>query len=793
MLIPTSYREENMQPEPKISAPTPIRQLHGGGVWGPVQFAVDEVAAQRRVLIVASGAWAASRFLRSLGPDAAMWEPGEVRPRTLAAVVLVSKDPAPTTSDTLILAATTSVGIARWAAWAEKATAETIAVGTTTLPSPGERDKLKLHGERAAEMVGMAPQAGWSAADERLHMKLGRKATRWGRVPSAALAVALSDATGREVEDKPTVITVDKSTVTEAMRSDWADRHPELDSFADVFGRTICREAKLAELECGALTNYRALLAPDWALQAQRDEMRAPDKGGLRYERDDLQAPAWDRKLPYSARTVLEKVLRTAGLLQLVLGQHPIETTAQMSSDLKRACLGVPAHQRPVLLRLGLDYRRASDTTQTFASHVLYRVGYIRGRGRDHKWGEKDYRRTHMHHHVLGPFYASDLPARTNAENSMCHAGATCETRESEGSGANPNKETSFLESAPGVQESMGTQVAPGWHSEFSALARGAEESHLGCEPGDSSGSHPGSGPSPVLGLLLDAAGWSAALPSIRKNDGNDGNRERSCEGAIANTVDGVLRLPPLAAYKPTSSFKAGRIYGHWPSSRGIVQGVPGVLRKHLHAMPGRTLLSFDFKNAHFHIAAQLSRPHDQKKWFQRLVLQDVYSTLGAELGITREHAKVVALALLNGGGFGAVSPHCPQGWSIEQVEKLIKDWRKKAIAWERTKGALWVSQKPVRCDENGVPLNSDKIGSMELQRIERKLLDLFLAEVQKSPLVRVLVPMYDGCLLDCATSDVFAATSVVHAAARAAADALGFPNMKVTTGAGQTWADAEE
>jgi hypothetical protein len=291
-----------------------------------------------------------------------------------------------------------------------------------------------------------------------------------------------------------------------------------------------------------------------------------------------------------------------------------------------------------------------------------------------------------------------------------------------------------------------------------------------------------------VAGFGLDLAAWLNLGVPLGQPDGFD--RQTVYATVIKNVRDSVLYIP--TRHRPATD-KCGRCYSRWAGAGTMVQAISKTHRTVLFALPGRTLVNFDFSNAHVRIAAQLSASHDKTKEFSALAAApDVYAFISEKLGVERAHAKLLVLIILNGGS--NITQHCPPDWTAEQVSNLVAAFRRVAQPWELTRRDLNKAD-PIATKTGAT--NDKQRGSYELQRVERRLLDAVLKELRTGlPDLRLLVPMYDGALFDIGSTDEAALktmASVIAATVATVTARLGFPRILAEVGYGQTWAQAEK
>jgi len=240
------------------------------------------------------------------------------------------------------------------------------------------------------------------------------------------------------------------------------------------------------------------------------------------------------------------------------------------------------------------------------------------------------------------------------------------------------------------------------------------------------------------------------------------------------------VSLPGPAAWLASRAEPKGRVYA-WG------QSVPNFARPFVCAPPTTTFVNFDFKNAHFRIAERMVLDAQPRNTFFAGLFADgggdLYSGIGARIGVSRDVAKLCALALLNGGTADTLARHADKdaAWAAP----IVAAWRKHNPWIELSKGLT------AKCN---TAHQKNSLVARVLQRHEATLLRLTLAGLATSGVQHVVVlPMYDGALLACFEGQESALMSAIKVAASAAAISMGMPSLEVTSGSGITWGKAQE
>ena len=277
--------------------------------------------------------------------------------------------------------------------------------------------------------------------------------------------------------------------------------------------------------------------------------------------------------------------------------------------------------------------------------------------------------------------------------------------------------------------------------------------------------------------------------------DGYDATRDVVWAAVLSHTgPNDVLHIPSNAKGMALNDPK-GRRGSFWPGTKALLQGVSKVLRPHMRALPGRTILNFDFRACHMVIAAALVAQHSGPCPFVELCrASDPYAAFAARFATTRAEAKVLMLSLLNGMGLPLLCART--GWSKERGAALLASWTAIAAPWVRLTEMLYKTDPVYGSGGARVDTYAGSRGALELQRHERRLQESLYTAVQKAaPELRLLATMYDGALFDVATADpdlIAGYVQLMRDEAVKLAAKVGYPSLPVKAGAGLTWADAE-
>jgi len=297
--------------------------------------------------------------------------------------------------------------------------------------------------------------------------------------------------------------------------------------------------------------------------------------------------------------------------------------------------------------------------------------------------------------------------------------------------------------------------------------------------------------------------------PPVLKQDGHDDQREASYR-AIQKSIDdmGVIHLPNPKYREAKALDPKGRRYSYFrwdfTNQKGVkfnamVQSISKSHRGLLRALPGRTIINFDMKQCHFRIAARLAAPFDGQGQFRNYVNQDdFYQHMADDIGVTRSVAKTCALSLLNGAGPGKLV----QEYKISHKEAyaIHKGFNTKARSWNTWRSEVNKQDPlPFRWDKKSKCMSAVRDhtrGALELQVVERRILDAFLDAIrEKIPALRLLVSIYDGAVWDIATTDldlIEQAKTLIVDTFKDTANQQGYPELQATVGSGASWGAAE-
>jgi hypothetical protein len=289
-------------------------------------------------------------------------------------------------------------------------------------------------------------------------------------------------------------------------------------------------------------------------------------------------------------------------------------------------------------------------------------------------------------------------------------------------------------------------------------------------------------------GFLLDAEAWRAAGRPAKKGDGFD--RDAVWEAVPEFVRAGVLCIPDPPTGAASYKDKKGRRSAYFPGTKAQVQGISGAHRHLCRALPGTTLINFDYSSCHSRIAAALVNRAGMPDADAFLAIcggTDPYQAFADRyLQGDRATAKVVFLALLNGATDKMVQQLT--GWGAAQASALSAAWGKDAKPWFNLCAFLH-AQDPLPHTEN-----AKQRGSRELQRCERALLDALYKRLKTTNL-EMVVSMYDGALYSVQSRDVKvvqAAQFQLQQAAEAVAVQHGYPQLKAKVSSGLNWREAE-
>jgi hypothetical protein len=649
--------------------------------------------------------------------------------------------------------------------------------------SPGFLSTVRRDAVATAKEVGAKVAHAFGGDDQKIHAIRARNRQSWDtagfwsglRTLDVSAGVKIVDAFKGGIEMDATALWIQEARQTKRVK--------DLEAWA---GRTLTDGEVESELKMYALTTLRGGYDLAWAGKNQWAELHDPDEEDIRVAGYDVYAE--DRRDVASRVLHMHEILGAAIAGLVVVGARVsasaadsvaaarraralfqreryrvLKIVAKRSSALRKRMLDTPTPAKRQTRQPGKKQRRSGPTIR-FITTVLAAVGYTRAGG-PRRVQENGVR---MRVYDFDP--AVPVPCGTY-------------TKESEGGGT--GLEPGFSADPEAVAST--SYIYPLYKD---VLATSQNPAETGVEPEYRPLPSPPAGTQP--GFQVDLGRWDQAGSPADKGDGHD--RATPYLTVPKFTVDGILFLPEPGRRRPSSTDKLGRCYGRWPGTTTLVQSLSGSHRHLLRALPGRTLLNFDFSNAHPRIAAKFAAPYDTRKEFAALASSaDVYATLAAGLGVDREQAKKLLLVLLNGGTH--VSRYCPPDWAQARVAAIVEDFRRLSAPWSAFRSKLNKEDPLVGKDRR--PTADNQRGALEMQRVERRLLDATLKRVaETAPQVRLLVTMYDGALFDIETRDsasVDAALRVLQQAAEETATFLGYPGLKATVGSGLTWKDAEE
>lgn len=547
----------------------------------------------------------------------------------------------------------------------------------------------------------------------------------------------------------------------DAIRVEEVRHAPFIEELEDWAGRPLTDPEILQELDEQGLTRLRGTYDPTWIAQQQWSDLHDPDETDLRMAGSDRYAD--DRRNPASALKVLHNLLGPTISAAVKKGEAVTVTRADSVRASRRCSAARTTGGRRVVDLLtkswGSIAKRMEDKSTAkestrFIGKLLRMVGYTLVQRSQRRVRRSGVQEASARYEPIVPKPAPE--------------------------GGTPQGSTSsFVEFRdvlpPAILEGAPVYIAGDSRPQNCAKA-GVEWEGVPQVAGT------------IGGFSLDVDAWRALGAPPASSDGFD---RATTYGVVPQFVkDGVLYIPDPAKRRAASD-KEGRQYGWWPGTKAMVQAISKTHRSLLAALPGRTLLNFDFSAAHIRFAGKLAVDHDQRKQLQSVSeAADPYQALATPLSVTRADAKLILLKVLNGGR--NVREHCPLDWDGPRYARFLKDLSALLQPWEKYCEDLNLGD-PLRTKKG--PTSAQQRGSFELQRAERRLCEYTLTELKKTaPQLRLLATMYDGALLDMDQADsVPAAFLAVEAAAAFAAKKLGYTKIGVTMNVGQTWKQAEE
>lgn len=620
----------------------------------------------------------------------------------------------------------------------------------------------KSSATRSAATVGGSAGEAWGKDDDKL----------WGHYLSArrSWSVGALYPGAPEVDMQAEVDALNRFQIAQAADLLWVDE-------ARTYGRTLALtkwaqrnlldEDILFELKYLALTTLRCLYDAAWAKDRQLNQLHDEHEEDYRLPGSDVYA--LDRNNLATRREYISEILRALNWETAVTAGQTVVFDSRMSPRLRRALRDLFLRSRwhavdhldpnnGAMAKAMLeepDPNAEPDIRLTLS--FMKRIGYrevsrrtiTSAAGRTPSGKKRYSRRQEVTYGPRVPF-------------SLGGPGSTGTIPDFRTSASASSKGDIQEDASADIQNPAKTEVQPGPPSQFSGL---------------------------IPGFRVDLEDWRTLGAPADQGDGFD--RQTVYATVPKYTHEGTLYLPDPAKRRPATD-KAGRCYSRWPGTQALIHAVSKTHRKVLHALPGRTLLNFDFSNAHVRIAAKLAANYDVTKEFGALAsAPDVYASVSMRLGVSRQHAKLLVLILLNGGS--NVGEHCPAEWTAAQVEAHVAEFRRISKPWISYYTAL-NKEDPLQT-KTGTTSDRQR-GALELQRVERRLLDGVLKALEKSaPHVRLLVTMYDGAVFDIESTsldDITAAKNAIEEAVAQTCRMLGYPNITADVGSGTTWAQAE-
>jgi hypothetical protein len=568
-------------------------------------------------------------------------------------------------------------------------------------------------------------------------------------------------------------ISATRSEVRKRALEIWVEREEQDKRFASLENWANIQfdyVTKLNELRYRSVTNVRSMLDFGWADQFQQTELHEEDgAAGTPFRRRDNYGLRWRR---------LGKLLADSKLLDAVLAGTPILVTPLRSAGLKEHLLALaPAVQADLKQILGLvvyaddgsfkkdqvEYQDEEKWAQAtwLLRRVLTRCGYVFS-------GEVSYEKRQRREWWTRTFQVV-TPTVLHQENpSELDPGST--SAKGPFSIVSSNLLYRSLIGNPTTKEKTGTLPRLNGSTTQKNFATGVT---VWLDP--------------RIDGCLDLTVGDTEDKTRRLRAMADLQQKRT----PALGGGWWLDLPGELEWKPRAH--SARLYA------GLAFNIPNFARPFIYAPPGTRFLSFDFGQAHFRIADKLLRQASPRCTFfadmftaaEQNHAGDLYAALAARLNegltgglqITRDQAKKCALVLLNGGDAATLVAKCKLPLAL--AKSTVAAW-KKNNKWIDWRIAMWSGRK-------GDDHAKNSYLSAYLANEEAALLQRAFLEIDN--LTRdwaLALPLFDGALSICPADKVDQIKLSFELGLRAACVAQGMPGMRVTVGAGETWAESE-
>lgn len=290
-------------------------------------------------------------------------------------------------------------------------------------------------------------------------------------------------------------------------------------------------------------------------------------------------------------------------------------------------------------------------------------------------------------------------------------------------------------------------------------------------------------------GVRVDKDLW-ARTPVALSGD-NDSAREIVCS-TIPQLCQGDILWTPTT-HRPARGLQSGRQYTElrFEGKTVQLQSIPKSHRPAVRAVPGRSFFNFDFSSCHTHFAAKKVQG---TQLAAILSASDSYQEFAEVFGISRGSAKVALLALLNGGGLKQFRTHVQGGSKFtEQIlQRVFEKWKKWLAPWKHFTCEFHKSREGRFLERP----DANSAGAAWLQEQENRLLQKCLTAIKTNiPDMRLVLPIYDGALLDYPSKDPCELERVGKELEKTLKSVIQaeYPAMGVTLGWGGNWAEAEE